>query len=234
MMDEKKEEEELFCTKCGKEIAENVNYCPYCGHHTFLESTSNYSDETFSFEAEADLEQNTESFLDKSKENAPEKGTSDIKYAGFPMKWYKFLIYFSLWVGALLNLAEGIMYISGYKASDGIFEYELYPYLSGLQTLDFLFGILCIAFAFYAINVRFKLARLKRGAPHLLILYWIFSFFASVLYGVIYLIICSQRINITSEIASFTGTIIGRGIAILVFILLNRSYFKRRESLFVN
>ena len=24
----------MYCMNCGKEIDENINYCPYCGHKT--------------------------------------------------------------------------------------------------------------------------------------------------------------------------------------------------------
>ena len=231
----------MFCTECGKKIADNVKYCPYCGQKIFFENIldsndENFSlnDENFSFETGINTEQNIETPPIQNKVNESQEPIGNTKYAGFAMKWYNFLIYFSLWAGALVNLGSGIAFISGYKENGGVFEYELYPYFDGLQFLDILYGILCFALAVFVVIVRFRLARLKKGAPLLYLLYLTVSFGTSIFYDFTYLIILSQRINISSEIAHFAGTIIGRGIVVLILVFLNRRYFIKRESLFVN
>lgn len=63
----------------------------------------------------------------------------------YSLNWHKFLIYFSLWAGALMNIVFGIM-----CAAEGA------P----------LYGVLSIAAGIYIIIVRFMLANFKTNAYH--------------------------------------------------------------------
>lgn len=66
----------------------------------------------------------------------------------FGMKWHNFLIYFSLWAGAILNALIGVV-----------------CFTEGMP----LYGVVLIGAAVYTVFVRFQLANLKKNAyKHLL------------------------------------------------------------------
>ena len=70
------------------------------------------------------------------------------------MAWYKFLIYFSLIAGAVINIIYSFTYISGgiyYVQTDGKLSAEqVYSsYGISLQVIDILYGFFLIAFYLY-------------------------------------------------------------------------------------
>ncbi len=74
----------MFCPYCGAEVKDGARFCVTCG-------------------------------------NPVQSQPAQTMYAGneglirpeLPMKWYKFVINFSLWAGALLNIGNGIMALMG-------------------------------------------------------------------------------------------------------------------------
>ena len=59
------------------------------------------------------------------------------------MGWYKFLIYFSLFASAALNIISGISSITGLHY--GEFNQLIYAYYGGLKTVDIIMGFFSIA-----------------------------------------------------------------------------------------
>ncbi len=149
-----------------------------------------------------------------------------------PMKWYKFLIYFSLFAGAVLNVIAAILYITGavYPATSGgqataKLVYEVYG--SSLKTVDVLYGIVMLCLAAFCIVTRFKLSGFKKGAP----VYLYVVYIADVVLTLIYNIALTAATNIPSI---FTVSNISSIIATVIMVILNYIYFKKRQDLFVN
>jgi hypothetical protein len=72
------------------------------------------------------------------------------------MAWYKFLIYFALIAGAVLNIIASLSYISGgiyFVGTNGrVSAEEVYDYYGiGLQVVDVLYGIFIAFFAILAL-----------------------------------------------------------------------------------
>ncbi len=144
-----------------------------------------------------------------------------------PMKWHKFLIYFSLWAGALFTFLSGVSYLTG-RQYDGNAD-QVYSVFSGLKTVDMIFGIIYIAIAIFMIYVRFQLAGFKRGAPGKLISLYVIQLVAIFAYT----LVVSVTIHIPwSEIFNFS--IIPSLIVSIVMIFVNRYYYSKRAHLFVN
>ena len=144
-----------------------------------------------------------------------------------PMKWHKFLIYFSLWLSALGAVASGAQLLTGSQYGTGDVIAQVYEMYGGLKTIDMLFGILYIALAAFFIYTRFQLAGFKEGAPRKLMIAYILSF---VLY-VGYALAASSAVGIpfrelmTSQVASsIAGSV--------VMIIANNVYYKKRQHLF--
>lgn len=143
------------------------------------------------------------------------------------MKWYKFLIYFALWAGAVLNFLNAIAMLTGsiYEA-EGVPSWYVYEYYPQLQRIDLIFGILLIALSVHQLTVRSSLAKFKADAPKKLKLMYVYE----ILWEIAYTIIVSNVIGTGAVISE----IISSCIVSVVMILINDKYFKNRKHLFVN
>lgn len=75
-----------FCGKCGAQLEGDNIFCPNCGAKV----------ETVGAVA-----------------NGPPSVEVSTSVVQHPMKWFKFLIYFALFAGAVINLVYGFNWISG-------------------------------------------------------------------------------------------------------------------------
>lgn len=126
-----------------------------------------------------------------------------------PMKWHKFLIYFSLWASAVINLLQGINMIS----------YTSYHVLNGV------YGVVLIVIAVMCIVTRFALAGYKANGPKLLTTMYVVSAIASLVFSLLV-----GSINGTS----MDSTVISNVASSLVWAFVNRSYYAKRSDLFIN
>ena len=153
-----------------------------------------------------------------------ESETNEPKELG--MKWFKFLIYFSLWAGALLNLVDGIIQITGnIYLSEGINPDLVYKKFPNLKSVDVFFGILFCIFAIFQIVVRFKLSKFSKLAPTMLHVMYILGGILSLIYGIIVVSMIGGN-----EFGQILGEIGGT----VVITLMNIKYFNKRKHLFVN
>ena len=144
------------------------------------------------------------------------------------MKWYKFVIWVQLFLGALMNLGTGIRYLSGMAYGD--VSSTVYYIYGGLKPLDILMGALSIAAAVLAILVRQSLAHYKKSGPGMYYIYWIFG----IAYNVIYLL-GLVLVGVFDVVGTQIGFPLGGTIAAsVVMLVLNIVYFTKRMDLFVN
>ena len=156
-----------------------------------------------------------------------------------PMRWYKFVIYVQMILGALSLLAlsmtmfTGSHYDSKEKAN---LIYALYPKIS---EIDKIYGVILVGMAILAIIIRQGLANYQRK-----VLNWYYAFpIAQVIFAVGYEFeIYKHSIyadwewndcfeDIASEVFS---KYIGITIIIIVMVVLSKIYFDKRKHLFVN
>ena len=117
-----------------------------------------------------------------------------------------------------MQLLTGLLY-GQYRAA----AYAGYP---ALQVVDVIMGILSLGLMVMALVVRRKLAKFRRGAPRLYLI-WIA---AGIVVGVFYLVAASL---VLGQLV-MTGSIVGNLLGNVLLILLNLVYFQKREHLFVN
>lgn len=187
----------MFCPKCGTQLGNNDTFCPGCGASA----------------------QNSFSGAVDSRSRV-----ADNQYS---MNWFKFLIYFGLFAGAVLNVITGIQMLTGAQY-DG-YEDLVYAVFDGLQTVDVLVGIALLALAAFGIYARMRLAGYYQNGPKLLTYVYAGSVVISLLYiiGVnIVLGDAAEDLDISSMVTSMVMS------AVMIF--ANKTYFKKRESLFVN
>ena len=129
------------------------------------------------------------------------------------MKWFKFMINFALWIGAISNLVVGIQHLFPGSIA-----------LIGPKWLNVLYGVALCALAVYQVSTRFALAKFKSNGPSMLYRIYIFNIILIIVYNVV--------LSATTGIRVF-AEIIGSVIGTLIWLLINMKYFNNRKHLFV-
>ena len=162
--------------------------------------------------------------LEEDKSAAKNNKTN--AYAVTSWGWFNFLIYFALWAGALLNIANGIRQLTGaVYLSEGLEPEMVYEVFPNLKSVDVLFGVLACVFGVFQIVTRFSLAHYKKYAPIMLHLSYIFIIIVDI----------TSAIVVTSIIGVETfSTIIAKVIVSIIILLINIKYFNNRKHVFIN
>ena len=149
---------------------------------------------------------------------------------GYPMAWFKFLIYFMLFANAAINIFTAVTYLTGsvYLGEDMTMSdvEALYMFYPTAKMIDVIYGVLLIALAAYAIFTRFQLSGFKRRGPFLFILMYVLNLVIGLFYGIS--IMFTFETGLLGFI-SFVPSIITS----VVMIFVNVVYFRKREELFV-
>ena len=147
----------------------------------------------------------------------------------YPMKWYKFLIWFCLPAIAVGNVGQGIVYITGltYRAlslGDVSAEQVYAVFGSWLKAIDVIFGITMFALAVLGVFTWVMLKKHKRAGPVLLLCLYGFGGLVPYMYGM-------ACLDITGSISPMflVGIAAGGGM-----VALNHAYFSKRSELFKN
>ncbi len=142
------------------------------------------------------------------------------------MKWYKFVIWFQLYVSLITGFFNGLSMITGSVYSnaggDAAVIWASHP---GLQYIDWSYGLVLIGWAFFALYVRQRLANYRTDGPKLYLLFLIINLAAVLVYNLIGGLIVGGL-----DVAGLLMT----ALCNVLLIWLNRTYFKKRQHLFVN
>ena len=145
------------------------------------------------------------------------------KETEYPMKWYKFAVYFQLFAFALLNVIQGIMHLAGPifgygKASEVIARYP------DLEIVEIIMAVFAFLVAILCLVDRQLLWHYKVQGPKIYLLVMALSGIHSFIY--------SALSSIVVRLPIFTQYDIGGLISTIVIVVLCRNYFKERASLF--
>ncbi len=151
------------------------------------------------------------------------------------MKWYKFLIYFSLFAACVLNCIIGITHITGNIYGGEYEKNAVYYVFEGLQALDIIFGIAVIAFGAFNIYTRQALAKFKKNGPKTILICYAGSAALNLIYALIaFIIVNSSGIpGAGAAAAEILGSVIPSLFVSIIMVIVNNIYFKKRESMFI-
>lgn len=189
----------MFCPKCGSQMGDYDSFCPVCGASNGAAAPTG----------------------NVAGSNAPS--------SLLPMNWYKFLIYFGLFAGAVLNAINGIQLLSG-SIYDGAAELVYYVF-EDLKTVDVLAGLAMLALAGFGIYTRMRLAGYCSNGPQMLTYLYVASAVASLLYIIgVNAALGDYSSYLEMDYSSYIVSLVTS--AVMVF--ANKTYFQKRASMFVN
>ena len=213
----------MYCRFCGTKIPDNVKFCPECGANLAPASAPSAAPE----ESAPAVPMAPENAAAPAMPHGTPDPAAAIGVIATPqrgMKWFKFIIYFQLWAGMLVNLVTAVKYFTGaYYEGSAEMVYTFFP---ALQPLDIVMGVFCLALAVYAVVVQRALAKFRTKGPMMYYLMYIVSTASTVLYLLIGSLIIGQSAFTAETAGSFTGS--------LFMIFINIPYFNNRKHLFVN
>ena len=216
----------MFCTNCGRQLANGSTYCPFCG--AALAPRPEPTPEQKQNDAHAfDPNAANPQTLSAWGQQPPRPVPADPKNDPRGMKWFKFIIYFQLFANAFINLANAVMVFTGahYQgAADTV--YAVFP---AEHTVDIVYGLLCLALAALGIYTRFRLSAFRRNGPGL----YLGLIAANVLVPVLYMLLSSLVTRIPLVSLLDVNSIVSLA-ANVIMLVVNKIYFDRRKDLFVN
>lgn len=224
----------MFCKNTGKQFKDGKKFCPYCGQSL----TDPRSHSTHYSLNNSDIRGFTGIQNDRGRDEKTQ----------YSMKWFKFVIYVQLFVSALYNFALSIVYFTGviYQII-GVSAKQVYVYCSGLKIADYYYATCLLILSAGAIVIRMMLAKYKRFAPYVYILFLIAAQCIAIVYVILVGIIAKDwgtliyQIGLAGEIGkvfllhniALPFQIVAL-IEVVVIAILNAVYFSKRKDLFVN
>lgn len=219
----------MFCRQCGGEILEGAAFCGSCGK---LVQTEPAQDAPMQFESSYYTPPALQSDAQvHSDSNLPDGGNTITPQ--YPMKWYNFLVCFSLIAGGILNCLSSLSYFTGsiYTSQLGLDMYaveRLYSLYPALQVIDVLYGVFAIVVGVLQFIARSKLKGFEEDGPKTL-----YAVYGAIIVGsIVYKLLVCMTLGVA--FSSVLGDIIGSVIAPGVLLWCNVVYFNKRAYLFIN
>ena len=146
------------------------------------------------------------------------------------MNWYKFLIYFALFAGAVVNAINAVRFLTGVVNGSYAESKMLYSFLPIWQVVDIIVGLLLLVLVALSIYTRFRLSGYYKNGPACLYLTYGLAALSNVVYLLgVSLVISGVGISLTAADIVPTVTSI---VVSIVMIVVNVVYFNKRKHLF--
>ena len=165
----------------------------------------------------------------ESSDSTDEQGVAyDANGAPLPMKWHKFLIYFALWAGAIVNGISGIQMLSNALNPNSLM-WGLRGLSTGLRAFYIVSGVFSFGLGVFQICTRMSLARLSRRGPRMAVWNYALSFILNALLILLASVLFGMPINALMDWTMWMILIEG---ALMTW--ANQVYYRKRAAMFVN
>ena len=209
----------MFCPNCGAQLPDGAAFCSVCGQPqqkarpAYQQPQQNYQQPYY--------QQPQQNYQQPYYQ--PQQNYRQPVYQQLPMKWHKFLCYFSLWLSAVLNIVFGFLYLSE-EAS------LVDAYVPELETPNGVYGIFAILIGILCAVTAILLLKFKKNGPRILHFTLLNSAVGNVVIMVwVALILSGYGADATVLYVTAGITLV----ASLIVIALNKTYYNKRAHLFV-
>lgn len=212
----------MFCPNCGAQIPDNATVCGACAASVQTESYEP-SSQLQECEQTAPYAQPQEYAEQPAVPQAPQ----------YPMNWYNFLVKFAMIAGAVINIINGILYLTGlvYVQQENATMEEVkmfYSFYPSLQIVDILNGVGLLAIAALGFIGWKQLKNYEKAGPQTLYSIYVLNIALVVVYSVLGCVVLGTDFSLVAP--NVVGSVIPQG----VILFCNYKYFTKRKDLFVN
>ena len=227
----------MFCPNCGTNCDNGTKFCPKCGGN--LQGAAQPNPQAYNPQpASQTPPPSTPNYYNYNTNPAPtttyKPASSSVLNTDMPMKWHKFLIYFSLWAGMLVSVYKVFMVMTGERYGGENYKNMFYRVFPSLQTIDMIFIVLVAATAVLQFLTWMNLSKFRKNGPVLLTA----SYAGAIVSSLFYLmgtssVLSGAGYDVSSIMGSdgmsqYTSSIV----ASLAMIVINTIYYKKRAHLF--
>ena len=228
----------MFCPNCGNQVAEGQSFCANCG--TKMQAPAAPAQPVQPVQQPQQPVQPTyaqpvqqpiqPTYAQSVYQPAPQQLQPQQ-----PMKWYKFLIYFMLFLSAVLNAATAIMIFTGNQYFDengNNLTQLVYEVFDGLQAVDMALAVGCIILAVLAIYARMRLAGFYANGPKMITVLYVCAMILNLAYTIGVVVCLGDAVEGSDEVIDYSSTAV-QIVMSAIMIGVNKSYFNKRKELFV-
>ena len=206
----------MRCPNCGQRLADEARKCPVCGtvidevvRMNIPEKQAEETKISYAGEDVSGQSSGTEEHHSFETENINAKQY----FPAMPMKWYKFLIYFSLILTGLSNMYTGVQAVMGMQYGTKDQSAQVYAVYPGLHILDIVYGVLLIILGVFVSLRGIKNMLVKHRSKTI---YAIIGMMIGSLYAIV---IGPTTLEVPREPMSFNEFYIGYFIIGVIFVL---------------
>jgi len=230
----------MFCAKCGSANDDSALFCSRCGASLTPASQPEQNPRYFTQQPSyqptyTSTPPQQPNYQPQQPNYQPQQPNYQPSYAQIPpqpetlgMGWFKFLIYFALFAGAVLNALTAISMLTGsmYGESKDL----VYLFYKDLKTVDTIVGVATLALAVLGIYARFRLSGFHTNGPKMLTYTYALSAVIGIVYFIgIYSVLPEEVMALVDTSQMLSSTVVS-----FVMIFVNKAYFNKRKHLFVN
>lgn len=165
----------MNCPHCQNPVDDNTVFCPVCGQSVQSAPTQNTYEQQQSYTApDGSYQQNGANFGDIPQGNYQyQNPQTPYQPQQFPMKWFKFIIYFQLFLTMVTCVINAITYFSGLHYGGTMDAAMVYAYYgTGLKIIDIFFALVYIGIGVLAFLSVKNWRTLRKRLPHGTSVFW--------------------------------------------------------------
>ena len=233
----------MLCPNCGTDVSSAGRFCPNCGTPVQpSEPTTGAAPQPQYQQPQYQQPQYQQPQYQQPQYQQPQYQQQQyqqplyqqpyppMQAAAPQMNWYKFLIYFALFAGAVVNAINAIRFFTGLVNGSSADAQWLYAFFPSWKTVDIVVGLLLLVLAAFSIFTRFRLSGYYKNGPLCLYLTYGLSALSNIVYLIgVALVISGTGISLTDLdiIPTVTSIVVS-----IVMVVINVVYFNKRKQLF--